>query len=92
MLENESEGESHCEQDEKENERLLREIVHNFSQQYLILFFVLLTIRLFSALMGNELGWGSDKSYENGFAVHRICHVCHLSSFPINAEKKRLIP
>ena len=55
-LENESEGKSHCEQDEKENERLLREIVHNFSQQYLILFFVLLTIRLFSALMGNELG------------------------------------
>ena len=45
-------------------------------------------VSYFSAFMGNELGWGSDKSSENRFAVHGICHVPHPSSFPMNAEKK----
>ena len=42
----------------------------------------------FSAFMGNELGWGSDKSSENRFAVHGICHVPHPSSFPHERRKK----
>ena len=43
----------------------------------------------FSAFMGNELGWGSDKSSENRFAVHGICHVPHPSSFFPWTQKKR---
>ena len=46
----------------------------------------------FSAFMGNELGWGSDKSSENRFAVHGICHVPHPSSFSHERRKKTLIP
>ena len=42
----------------------------------------------FSAFMGNELGWGSDKSSKNGKAVHRICHVPHPSSFSHERRKK----
>ena len=42
----------------------------------------------FSAFMGNELGWGSDKSSENRFAVHGICHVPHQSSFSHERRKK----
>ena len=42
----------------------------------------------FSAFMGNELGWGSDKSSENRFAVHGICHVPHPSSFSHEHRKK----
>ena len=42
----------------------------------------------FPAFMGNELGLGSEKSSENRFAVHGICHVPHPSSFPMNAEKR----
>ena len=48
-------------------------------------------VSYFSAFMGNEPGWGSDKSSENRFAVHGICHVPRYSSFPMNA-KKTLIP
>ena len=36
----------------------------------------------------NELGWGSDKSSENRFAVHGICHVPHPSSFSNERRKK----
>ena len=39
----------------------------------------------FSALMGNELWWGSDKSSE---VVHGICHVSHPSSFSHERRKK----
>ena len=42
----------------------------------------------FSVFMGNELGWGSDKSSENRFAVHGICHVPHPSSFSHERRKK----
>ena len=42
----------------------------------------------FSAFMGNELGWGSDKSSENRFAVHGNCHVPHPSSFSHERRKK----
>ena len=42
----------------------------------------------FSTFMGNELGWGSDKSSENRFAVHGICHVPHPSSFSHERRKK----
>ena len=45
-------------------------------------------VSYFPAFMGNELGWGSDKSSENRFADHGICHVPRLSSFPMNAEKR----
>ena len=38
--------------------------------------------------MENELGWGSDKSSENRFAVHGICHVPHPSSFSHERRKK----
>ena len=41
-----------------------------------------------SAFMGNELGLGSDKSSENRFAVHGICHVPHPSSFSHERRKK----
>ena len=42
----------------------------------------------FSAFMGNELGWGSDKSSKKRFAVHEICHVPHPSSFSHERRKK----
>ena len=45
-------------------------------------------VSYFSAFMGNELGWGSDKSSENHFAVHGICHVSHQVHFPWTQKKR----
>ena len=42
----------------------------------------------FSAFMENELEWGSDKSSENRFTVHGICHIPHPSSFSHEHRKK----
>ena len=70
-----------------------REFQKNFSGAFRKMFYVgryckyKEWVSYFLAFMGNELGWGSDKSSESRFAVHGICHVPHPSSFPMNAEK-----